>query len=90
LNDLDIFLGFSSDERYQIETLLTKNRFLKGEMVIGEGDTDRDLYILTRGSVSVKIILALSQGEKRLFTFSAGIVIGEMALLDGKPCSANV
>ena len=26
-----------------------------------EGDTDRDLYILTRGSVSVKIMLPLSQ-----------------------------
>ena len=90
LNDLDIFLGFSSDELDQIETLLTKNRFLKGEMVIREGNTDRDLYILTRGSVSVKIILPISQGEKRLFTFSAGVVIGEMALLDGKPRSANV
>lgn len=90
LNDLDIFLGFSSDELDQMKTLLTKNRFLKGEMVIREGNTDRDLYILTRGSVSVKIILPLSQGEKRLFTFSAGVVIGEMALLDGKPRSANV
>lgn len=90
LNDLDIFLGFSPDELDQIETLLTKNRFLKGELVIREGDTDRDLYILTRGSVSVKIILPLSQGEKRLFTFSAGVVIGEMALLEGKPRSAHV
>ncbi|WP_372682098.1 SLC26A/SulP transporter family protein [Desulfosarcina sp.] len=90
LNDLDIFLGFSPDEINQIQTLLTKNRFQKGELVIREGDTDRDLYILTRGSVSVKIMLPLSQGEKRLFTFSAGVVVGEMALLDGKPRSANV
>jgi CRP-like cAMP-binding protein/ABC-type transporter Mla MlaB component len=90
LRDLDIFFGFSPDELDQVETLLTTNRFAKGELVIREGDTDRDLYILTRGSVSVKIFLPLSQGEKRLFTFGAGVVIGEMALLDGKPRSAHV
>ena len=90
LGDLDLFHGFFPDELDQIETLLTKNRFVKGELIIREGDTDRDLYILMRGSVSVKIRLPLSQGEKRLFTFSAGVVFGEMALLDGKPRSAHV
>ena len=74
LGDLDLFHGFFPDELDQIETLLTKNRFVKGELVIREGDTDRDLYILMRGSVSVKIRLPLSQGETRLFTFSAGVV----------------
>jgi CRP-like cAMP-binding protein len=34
--------------------------------------------------------LPFSNGEKRLFSFSAGVVFGEMALLDGKPCSAKV
>ena len=90
LKDLDIFLGFSSGELGKIEGLLVRDTFCKGDSVITEGDTDRDLYLLTRGSVSVKIKLPLSDGEKRLFTFSAGVVFGEMALLDGKPRSAQV
>ncbi|MBC2712498.1 MAG: SLC26A/SulP transporter family protein [Desulfosarcina sp.] len=90
LNELDIFSGFSSNELERIEPLLVKDTFHKGDLVITEGDTDRDLYILTRGSVSVKIKLPFSNGEKRLFSFSAGVVFGEMALLDGKPRSAHV
>jgi len=45
----------------KIETLLVRDTFCKGDLVKTEGDTDRDLYILTRGSVSVKIMLPLSQ-----------------------------
>jgi SulP family sulfate permease len=90
LNELDIFSGFSSDELETVETLLAKETFPNGAVVITEGNTDRDLFILTRGSVSVKMKLPLSNGEKRLFAFSAGVVFGEMALLDGKPRSAKV
>ncbi len=90
LKELDIFLDFSAEELRTIEALLVNDRFARGEMLISEGDTDRDLYILTRGSVSVKMKLSNSPTEKRLFTFTAGVVFGEMALLDGKPRSADV
>jgi SulP family sulfate permease len=90
LGDLDVFEDFSTDELEKIEALLEKDIFKKDEMLIKEGDTDRDLYILTRGSVSVKMSLPFSSAERRLFTFDAGVVFGEMALLDGKPRSANV
>jgi SulP family sulfate permease len=90
LAEIDIFEDFSIEELKTIELLLRKDTFNKDEMLIKEGDTDRDLYILTRGSVSVKMNLPLSSAERRLFTFDAGVVFGEMALLDGKPRSANV
>jgi SulP family sulfate permease len=90
LGDLDVFDDFSDDELIKIEALLAKDTFKKDEILIKEGDTDRDLYILTRGSVSVKMNLPFISAERRLFTFDAGVVFGEMALLDGKPRSANV
>ena len=90
IRELDIFADFSQDELEKIETLLVKGTCNKDEMLIKEGDTDRDLYILTSGSVSVKIDLPFSNAERRLFTYDAGVVFGEMALLDGKPRSASV
>jgi len=90
LGELDVFENFSIDELKKIQSLLEKDTFRKNEMLIREGDVDRDLYILTRGSVSVKMNLPFSNAERRLFTFDAGVVFGEMSLLDGKPRSANV
>jgi SulP family sulfate permease len=90
LGDLDVFEDFSDDELKKIEALLEKDTLKKDEIIIKEGDTDRDLFILTRGSVSVKMNLPFTSAERRLFTFDAGVVFGEMALLDGKPRSANV
>jgi CRP-like cAMP-binding protein len=48
------------------------------------------MYLLTRGSVSIKMRLPSSKRAKRFFTFGAGAVFGEIALLDGQPRSANV
>lgn len=90
LSELDVFADFSNEELAKFEALLDKDTYKKNEMLIKEGDSDRDLYILTRGSVSVKMNLPFSSAERRLFKFDAGVVFGEMALLDGKPRSANV
>ena len=90
LKDLDITKGFSSDELETLKRFLIIKTFKKGDLVIQEEDKGRDLFILTRGTVSVKMQLPQSHHGKRLFTFSAGAVFGEMALLDGKPRSANV
>ena len=38
----------------------------------------------------MKIHLPSSNRKKRLFTFGAGVVFGEMAMLDGNPRSAQV
>jgi SulP family sulfate permease len=90
LKAFDLFSGFSADELALVEKRLVKERFRKGELLITEGKSDRDLYLLTSGLVSVKIALPLCKGERRLFCFSAGVVFGEMALLDGKARSAHV
>lgn len=90
LKAFDLFSGFSADELALIAKRLVKERFRKGELLITEGKLDRDLYLLTSGLVSVKIVLPFSKSERRLFCFSAGVVFGEMALLDGKARSALV
>ncbi len=58
--------------------------------MICEDAADRDLYFLTHGTISVGARSREGQRTRRLRTFTAGVVFGEMAMLDGKPRSADV
>ncbi len=51
---------------------------------------NRDLFFLVKGSVSIRIPLSKEGQTKRLATYSAGAIFGEMAFLDGAPRSAEV
>ncbi|MDM8552223.1 cyclic nucleotide-binding domain-containing protein, partial [Desulfobacterales bacterium HSG2] len=69
---------------------LIRQTYKKGEPVFREGDPGEDLFLLTKGAVTVKVRLPESDRFRRLFTFSPGVIFGEVALLDGKPRSADV
>ena len=90
LNEMDIFMDFTQEEIHSLEQKLIFKSFKKGETIVKEGDTDRNLFFLTKGSVSVRIHLPESDRYKRLITYSAGVTFGEMAFLDGSPRSADV
>jgi SulP family sulfate permease len=90
LGETDLLQGFSPKELETFRSQLDRLEFGRGKELIREGEQSRDLYILTRGSVSIKINLPASNRKKRLFTFGAGVVFGEIALLDGNPRSAQV
>jgi SulP family sulfate permease len=90
LDETDLLQGFGEKELEAFRAALDCLEFQSGEELIREGEKSRDLYILTQGSVSIKIHLPASNRKKRLFTFGAGVVFGEMALLDGSPRSAQV
>ena len=90
LDETDLLKGFDPQELETFRGMLDCMTFSRGEELIREGGQSRDLYILTHGSVSVKIKLPSNNRKKRLFTFGAGVVFGEMALLDGNPRSAQV
>ncbi len=87
---MNIVKGFTPEESAHFRKTLIRQTYKKGEAVFREGDTGKDLYLLTRGSVTVKIRLKESNRLKRLFTFTPGVTFGEVALLDGKPRSADV
>jgi SulP family sulfate permease len=64
--------------------------YSQGDIVFREGDTSRDLYLISEGSASVHLRLPGAQGDTRLTTFSPGTVFGELALLDQQVRSATV
>jgi CRP-like cAMP-binding protein len=87
---MEILRDFTSQEIQALEQKLVRKTFNKGEIIVKEGDTDRNLFFLVKGLVSVRIHLPESDRTKRLITYSAGVTFGEMAFLDGSPRSADV
>jgi len=90
LEQMDIFIGFTQEEIHTLKQKMIFKTFKKGEIIVREGDTDRNLFFLTKGSVSVRIHLPESERYKRLITYSSGVTFGEIAFLDGHPRSADV
>jgi MFS superfamily sulfate permease-like transporter len=90
LDQMDILRDFSPQEIHDLQQKLTRKTFSEGEIIVKEGDTDRNLFLLAKGLVSVRIHLAESDRYKRLVTYSPGVTFGEMAFLDGSPRSADV
>jgi len=90
LEQMDITAGFTPEELEIFKGSLSHEIYKKGERIIFESDTDRDLFILTKGVVSIKTQLKDSNRIKRLLTYSPGVIFGEFSFLDGNPRSADV
>ena len=82
--------GLSGPECAVVRALLVRRSFRGGEIVIKEGSIDRDLFLMARGTASVRVDLPGRGRQRRLASFSAGTVFGELALLDRQPRSATV
>jgi len=90
LDRLSVLEGLSETECAVVRALLARRSYRGGEVVIKEGSTDRDLFLMARGTASVRVDLPGRGRQRRLASFSAGTVFGELALLDRQPRSATV
>ncbi len=87
---LAVLAGLTAAECALVKGMLVRRTYRKGEVVIVEGSGDRDLFLMSRGTASVKVGVGGQGRQKRLVSFSAGTVFGEIALLDEQPRSATV
>ncbi len=62
-------------------------RFSRGETIIAAGEQDRALYLLTEGTLGVRL---QGDAEKTFKAIDAPSVVGEVAFLDGGPRSATL
>ena len=90
LDRLAVLAGLGAAERELVGRALERRVYRQGDVVIKEGDADRSLFMISKGTASVKVALAGQAREKRLASFSPGAVFGEVALLDEEPRSATV
>ena len=89
LEALELAHELDSDELAILTTLLIARDFERGAVICSEGqDADR-MWLLTKGTVSVRLRWDL--GHRRIAGFAAGTIFGEMALVEtGRSRSATV
>jgi glutaminase len=85
----ELFENFTADEIEVIAALLQRRVYQQGETIINAGDEANEMFFLARGGVSVFVPLE-GGGRKRLATFSAGMIFGELAVIDRAPRSAMI
>jgi CRP/FNR family transcriptional regulator, cyclic AMP receptor protein len=83
-----LFTELPAAEAEKLAAFLRRRRYRAGEPVFREGDPGTALYIIQSGEV--KILLGGSEGkEVVLALLGPGEFVGELALLDGEPRSAD-
>jgi CRP/FNR family cyclic AMP-dependent transcriptional regulator len=76
-------------EREKLVECVTERHFLKGEPLLERGRLGSNMMILVSGRARVTATSAEGK-EMTLMILEAGMTLGELALLDGKPRSADV
>jgi CRP/FNR family transcriptional regulator, cyclic AMP receptor protein len=87
LRQLSLFATLSRRELRVVDGLLDERRYLKGEIVFDEGEEGQTVYVIITGRV-----LICRQGEPetgRITEIGAGVVFGELALLEDAPRAAQ-
>lgn len=84
-----LFRGLTSRQATTVRQHLLQRHLSGGEALFREGDPADGLYVLTRGSITVVAGRAMGHGGQRFASFSAGVMLGETAMLDGGSRSAD-
>ena len=89
LRDHDLLTRLSEADGERFTRRLTRRTYRAGEMIVRRGDIARELFLVTRGQLSVVLDLPRG-GSRRLATLSAGMTFGELAFLEGERRTADV
>ncbi|HYG54987.1 MAG TPA: SulP family inorganic anion transporter [Burkholderiales bacterium] len=90
LEAFDLMNGLGGEDIARVRALVRRLEFEAGDVVFQEGELGDDMYLIARGTASVKLRQAEGGAPTRLVTFAPGTVFGEVALLDKGPRSATV
>lgn len=90
LNAEDAFRARLSAEQWRVAaSYLTPHPIRSGELLIRQGDLDRNMYFLGRGSLQV-FVTGGPPGSSRVAILRPGGVVGEPSLFGDGPRMANV
>lgn len=89
LRQVPLFATLSLDQLEAVHQITREATYLKGEVIVREGDPGGELYLLLEGTVEAWKAFGTPQA-RRLNTIPAVSSFGEMAILDDEPRSATV
>ena len=84
LQNLKLFRGLPVEEVAAVALLAVEDSFADGEYVFREAEDGNSLYLLTGGELLIK------RKDQIVASLEPGDVVGEMAVLDAQPRSADV
>lgn len=84
--ELQFLAGRSAAEWAKVLDCTDTRRFSQGETIISIGEVDQTLYLLTEGTLGVR----LGENLDTFKAIDAPSVVGEVAFLDGEPRSATL
>lgn len=87
LKRIPFFASLTEEEHQGLAVLLRRKGIARGEILFREGDEGTALYIILEGRV--KISVSRRTDKVTLALLGPGEFLGEMALLDGLPRSAD-
>lgn len=87
--DMALLAGLDEHEIITLCSMLQRQELAHGDVVFREGDAGDRIYLIARGSVSIKLQLTDQNRARRLATFVPGVFFGEMAMLEGERRSAD-
>lgn len=84
-----LFVGLDAAQSALVLAHMQPRRLAAGELLFRQGDAADGLYVLIRGSITVEAGSGSAHQRQRFVSFSAGLMFGETAMLDGGGRSAG-
>ncbi len=88
IRGVDLFEGLTSTELDEIIAICQQRRFKKGDLLVVEGETGDEIFIVMEGIVEI-IANGGRKTPKVVIHLGVGQLIGEMSLVDRGPRSAT-
>jgi len=90
LTKIDILHGLTDEQVAYLDDILDARHYRSGEQIIGQGEDTTEMYLLSKGAVSVVMNVAGSQRTVRLSGLRPGVTFGEMGMINETSRSTSV
>jgi len=90
LKQIELFHALDEAAIQEISQYLRKISFPRNSIIFKQGDKGTFVLFIVKGNVEVYVNLPGMSHGKQLQILGPGTVVGEMALIDGNPRSANL
>ena len=90
LGEMEFLAGIEESDLNRLGQVLTRRDFGQGEIICREGDAGDRMWLLAKGSISVRLTLGGGRESIQIASLCRGTIIGEMCLINSARRSATI